>query len=398
MAWWDKLKGGSGPAAEHPVGQQQQLAKGHERLAEEAMAELMALPGAMAREAHAGAGAGVNGGVAPATRSTDDVLGNNSEAASPGQPPQRPALAQNTTTATAAPDAALCITTCTIDPTSAAAVDIIVAQSPSLRNKASVPLQICTLGRTPIAPTSVPSSSAALASASASASASISSHSSTSGGLDLQQPQPEPDTAASTPTTPTTVVTTASSSSGCRSRALSSVSVATTFSDTCTSPSTSARTSLHPSDCGSNSATVPSGSAQGPTQSPIPSPSPSSQPRRLQASPRSRRTCNALVNRSQPAVHAARVNRAATLSSSTRANKESPRTPPDHRPRQSTVSSVSSNDSQAFDQLPGSNLTKMDNKWINVQQKTFTKWYDGIHHVCSASASRACPTLTQPNN
>lgn len=89
------------------------------------------------------------------------------------------------------------------------------------------------------------------------------------------------------------------------------------------------------------------------------------------ARPRSRRTRNSPANRSQPEVHAARVERSATLSTR---KKDLSQSPKDSKTKKFPRSSLSSADSAP--EQPG--LTKMafaeQQKWITVQQKTFTKW------------------------
>ncbi|KAK8049330.1 alpha- sarcomeric (f-actin cross linking protein) [Apiospora phragmitis] len=67
--------------------------------------------------------------------------------------------------------------------------------------------------------------------------------------------------------------------------------------------------------------------------------------------PRSRRTRGSLPNRSQPEVHAAR---------------ESPKT---KKPQRHSLASNASTESSERE-----GLSKMDGKWVIVQQKTFTKW------------------------
>ncbi|TRX91382.1 hypothetical protein FHL15_007804 [Xylaria flabelliformis] len=86
--------------------------------------------------------------------------------------------------------------------------------------------------------------------------------------------------------------------------------------------------------------------------------------------PRSRRTRSSVSHRSRPELHAARLQRSATLSTptSTPTRKDSIK---ESKKRRSLVSNASTDSAPEH---PGSNLTKMDDKWIIVQQKTFTKW------------------------
>ncbi|KAK5627945.1 hypothetical protein RRF57_003660 [Xylaria bambusicola] len=89
--------------------------------------------------------------------------------------------------------------------------------------------------------------------------------------------------------------------------------------------------------------------------------------------PRSRRTRTAVSHRSQPELHAARLQRSATLSTSTPpVRRDSIREPKAGNLKRCSLVSTVSTDSAS--EHPGLNLTKMDDKWIIVQQKTFTKW------------------------
>jgi hypothetical protein len=89
--------------------------------------------------------------------------------------------------------------------------------------------------------------------------------------------------------------------------------------------------------------------------------------------PRSRRTRNSLANRSQPELHAARVQRSATLSSVNLAKRDSLK-----ESKSKTFQRHSYNNSSQVttDSTPDQQgLAKMEmQKWITVQQKTFTKW------------------------
>ncbi|CAJ2506999.1 Uu.00g081850.m01.CDS01 [Anthostomella pinea] len=71
--------------------------------------------------------------------------------------------------------------------------------------------------------------------------------------------------------------------------------------------------------------------------------------------------------RGHPDVHAARVQRSATLSGLPLTKKDSLREPKSKKFQRRSLSSNASSESAV-------NLTRMDHKWINVQQKTFTKW------------------------
>lgn len=395
MAWWNKLK--QGVTADDPAGQVQQQQtqtqqggpKSHEELAEEAMAQLLAMSlikpcgddlqlGMETEtgddEASAGAaltaGANEDGGVegAGCTPVAATVA-----VESPRQ--QRQLEPPTTTTAPGNPGHITGINNINIP---IVAQPAIISQAP----RPLAPLQISTApGCTPATTsgtTSTAPPSAPVHTAPGVVEPSITPHQQhfqlhTDPNYSYS-PRADQDL-DSGPSTPTTVVTDVSSPSfDRRSRAFSSVSAATSVSDSCISPPQSARASLRPSDCAPISAASTPCSDQGLSSSPCLSPSPSSQPRLPQASPRSRRTCSLLINRSQPALHAARANRAATISSASGLQRNSPTPPPDHRSRPSVALSISSADSNTADQPPGSNLTKMDNKWINVQQKTFTKW------------------------
>jgi hypothetical protein len=109
--------------------------------------------------------------------------------------------------------------------------------------------------------------------------------------------------------------------------------------------------------------------------------------------PRSRRTRNAVSNRSQPGVHAARLQRSATALPATfgapattpATNTTTPSTGGrneleallESRNRAISGASVCSNDLKDATAEQGG-LTKMafaeQQRWITVQQKTFTKW------------------------
>ncbi|KAH9900628.1 putative actin cross-linking protein [Xylariomycetidae sp. FL2044] len=103
------------------------------------------------------------------------------------------------------------------------------------------------------------------------------------------------------------------------------------------------------------------------------SPSPNTDRHSYHSPPRSRRTRTSLPNRSsQPELHAARVQRSATLSGSPLTRKTPAKEPTPKKFQRHSLASNASSDSAP--EQPGSNLTKMDHKWINVQQKTFTKW------------------------
>ncbi|KAI4596353.1 hypothetical protein KJ359_005482 [Pestalotiopsis sp. 9143b] len=117
--------------------------------------------------------------------------------------------------------------------------------------------------------------------------------------------------------------------------------------------------------------TPPPRTPQSQRLSPPPTPTPASSV--LYTPPRSRRTRSSNVHRSQPDVHAARVQRSATLSSVGIAKpaslgKDSSKTKTFQR-----HSIAESQSSAATPDREG--LTKMEHqKWITVQQKTFTKW------------------------
>lgn len=90
--------------------------------------------------------------------------------------------------------------------------------------------------------------------------------------------------------------------------------------------------------------------------------------------PRSRRTRSSLANRSQPETHAARVQRSATVSSATLSKKESIKEK-EAKTKTFQRHSLNSNGSADTSSDHQSNLVKMEmQKWITVQQKTFTKW------------------------
>lgn len=106
-------------------------------------------------------------------------------------------------------------------------------------------------------------------------------------------------------------------------------------------------------------------SAPSPTQTPS-SPAP-------YTPPRSRRTRSSLANRSQPELHAARVQRSSTLTSVSVEKRDSLREPKTKKFQRHSSTSQASADSPATPDREG--LTKMEHqKWITVQQKTFTKW------------------------
>lgn len=88
--------------------------------------------------------------------------------------------------------------------------------------------------------------------------------------------------------------------------------------------------------------------------------------------PRSRRTSSTASNRSHPELHAARLQRPSTVPALTAVRKEPIREPQPNHPKRRALSSHASADSTP--EHLGSNLTKMDDRWILVQQKTFTKW------------------------
>lgn len=88
--------------------------------------------------------------------------------------------------------------------------------------------------------------------------------------------------------------------------------------------------------------------------------------------PRSRRTRGSLPNRSQPEVHAARVSRSATLSGSPLSKKETDTLKESPKTKKPQRHSLASNASTESSEREG--LSKMDGKWVIVQQKTFTKW------------------------
>ncbi|KAK8081854.1 hypothetical protein PG996_000635 [Apiospora saccharicola] len=88
--------------------------------------------------------------------------------------------------------------------------------------------------------------------------------------------------------------------------------------------------------------------------------------------PRSRRTRGSLPNRSQPEVHAARVSRSATLSGSPLSKKETDNLKESSKTKKPQRHSSASNASTEASEREG--LSKMDGKWVIVQQKTFTKW------------------------
>ncbi|KAI1085672.1 hypothetical protein F5B20DRAFT_11874 [Whalleya microplaca] len=123
------------------------------------------------------------------------------------------------------------------------------------------------------------------------------------------------------------------------------------------------------------------------TPSPSPSPSPSSSGPPPKSPPKSRRTRTSLTNRSHPELHAARVQRSATLDGSPLAHKKDS-AKESSKPKRfqrhslsSNASAGSANSNSAGLEQPGSTLTKMDHKWINVQEKTFTKWFNT--KICS---------------
>jgi hypothetical protein len=106
--------------------------------------------------------------------------------------------------------------------------------------------------------------------------------------------------------------------------------------------------------------------------------------------PRSRRTCSSVASRSHPELHAARLERSATLSASnsTPARKDSVKEHKSRNPQRRSLSSNTSADSTP--EHSAANLTKMDDKWIIVQQKTFTKWL-----VVSLACGSAIASLRQ---
>ena len=115
--------------------------------------------------------------------------------------------------------------------------------------------------------------------------------------------------------------------------------------------------------------------------------------------PRSRRTRGSLPNRSQPELHAARVSRSATLSGSpltkkeTDTLKESPKT---KKPQRHSLGSNASTENSSERE----GLSKMDGKWVIVQQKTFTKWLVAPPRIPSIGqagmAPSPYPTQTDP--
>ncbi|KAK6079852.1 Alpha-actinin-like protein 1 [Seiridium cupressi] len=105
-----------------------------------------------------------------------------------------------------------------------------------------------------------------------------------------------------------------------------------------------------------------------------PAPTPSSTSSAGYSPPRSRRTRSSLANRSQPEAHAARVQRSSTLTSVSVPKKDSLRKSKTKKFQRHSLNSQASTDSHsATPDREG--LTKMEHqKWITVQQKTFTKW------------------------
>jgi hypothetical protein len=171
----------------------------------------------------------------------------------------------------------------------------------------------------------------------------------------------EPDRHISLPETPTTPSEAPSSARSSACYGLTSVYVSSTpDSSPSSSPSRSQRRSSSPAR-----SSIDSRNGGNTNKSP----------------PRSRRTRSAVTTRSHPELHAARLQRSATLSTSGPVRKDSLREHKSTNPKRRSISSNPSSDSTP--EHPGSNLTKMDDKWIIVQQKTFTKWSVTQTSLCS---------------
>lgn len=145
---------------------------------------------------------------------------------------------------------------------------------------------------------------------------------------------------------------------------------------TASSPATSTLSTHSHSASASTAATTPKSSPSTRHATPISTPSrasistPSSTSTST-SSPKSRRTRNSLSNRSKPELHAARVQRSATLSSVNLTKRDSLK-----ESKTKTFQQYKNSNQITTDSTPDQQgLAKMEmQKWITVQQKTFTKW------------------------
>lgn len=110
--------------------------------------------------------------------------------------------------------------------------------------------------------------------------------------------------------------------------------------------------------------------------------------------PRSRRTSSTASHRSHPELHAARLQRPTTVPASTPVRREPIREPQANHPKRRSLSFHASADSSP--ERLASSLTKMDDRWIIVQQKTFTKW-SVVDAPCRPSSSRLRQCFSLPH-